>query len=658
MKHRKCPDPVVLYVLLAAACLGLAVPVAVLDARWLILPAALLVLAAVLLAFHIRRLRRFVAVNLGGRSFAGSKMQVSLAALPVPLMLLSDGVVIWYNDQFRDQVLGGEDAVRPLAASCLEGFDLAVCARPHGQDLAANGFRFTGYASPVPGGAGGALVYLINNTFYKDTLDEYTASRPAYLNIVIDSYDELFTDMKDSEQAHELEAINRLLEEYFSTTTGFLRKVSNNRYIAVIEERDLHPMIEGRFEILDKVRALLPSGMLTLSIGVGHGGKTLAECQEMARQSIDIALGRGGDQAAVKTADGFEFYGGVSHGVEKRSHVRSRIIANALADQIRQSDSVIIMGHRMSDLDAVGSAIGVLRMCKMCDVPAVIAVQQGATLAGALIDTFLKAGESHNFIEPRETLSLITPDTLLIVVDTYQKYLLESREIYEKCKRVVVIDHHRMAVGHIDNPVLLYHEPYASSASELVCELLQFMPSADNITPLEAQALLAGIMLDTRSFALHVGVRTFEAAAWLRSRGAKTAETKLLFNTSKEEYEARAAIVESAYIYKGCAIALSQELPPEMSVVLPMAANDLLTINGVDASVVAVAKNGGVNISARSMGALNVQVILEGLGGGGHLTMAGAQLKDCTLKEAESRIRAEIDRYREAQSAEKAAALV
>ena len=307
----------------------------------------------------------------------------------------------------------------------------------------------------MPGGAGGALVYLINNTFYKDTLDEYTASRPAYLNIVIDSYDELFTDMKDSEQAHELEAINRLLEEYFSTTTGFLRKVSNNRYIAVIEERDLHPMIEGRFEILDKVRALLPSGMLTLSIGVGHGGKTLAECQEMARQSIDIALGRGGDQAAVKTADGFEFYGGVSHGVEKRSHVRSRIIANALADQIRQSDSVIIMGHRMSDLDAVGSAIGVLRMCKMCDVPAVIAVQQGATLAGALIDTFIDAGESHNFIEPRETLSLITPDTLLIVVDTYQKYLLESREIYEKCKRVVVIDHHRMAVGHIDNPVVI-----------------------------------------------------------------------------------------------------------------------------------------------------------------------------------------------------------
>lgn len=259
---------------------------------------------------------------------------------------------------------------------------------------------------------------------------------------------------------------------------------------------------------------------------------------------------------------------------------------------------------------------------------------------------FNKAGEDHNFIEPEETYKLITPKTLLIVTDTYQKRLLEDQKIYEKCSRVVVIDHHRMAVGHIDNPILLYHEPFASSASELVCELLQFMPAQNNITQLEAQALLSGIMLDTRSFALHVGVRTFEAAAWLRSRGAETAATKRLFNISKEEYEARAAIVEGAYLYKGCAIATSDELDPAMSVVLPMAANDLLTINGVDASFVAIAKNGGVNISARSMGALNVQVILEPLGGGGHLTMAGAQLRDCTVKEAEARIRAQIDEYR------------
>ena len=370
----------------------------------------------------------------------------------------------------------------------------------------------------------------------------------------------------------------------------------------------------------------------------------------MARESIDIALGRGGDQAAVKTVDGFEFYGGISHGVEKRSHVRSRIIANALCDLIKRSDSVIIMGHRMSDLDARRAPAN-RRAAHLQNVRCARGHrhQQRGYARRAAAQDFLDAGEGHDFIAPDQTLDVITPNTLLIVVDTYQKRLLESQQIYEKCKHVVVIDHHRMAVGHIDNPTLICHEPYASSASELVCELLQFMPKENNITPLEAQALLAGIMLDTRSFALHVGVRTFEAAAWLRSRGAQTADTKLLFNTSKEEYEARAHIVEAAYIYKGCAIALSDELEAGMNVVLPMAANDLLTINGVDASFVAVAKNDGVNISARSMGALNVQVILEPLGGGGHLMMAGAQLQNCTLQDAEHRIREQIDLYRAAQ---------
>ena len=631
-------------------------PVALLSPKWLIAPAVLVVAALGVLWYQRRRLRTFVAKNLCSTDFENSRIQYSLTGLPIPTMLIADGRVLWYNTIFREEVLNGTDAVTRPIDRLFPELDLAVCSRPHGQDLTVGNKRFTAYAGAAKGSRGANIVYLVDDTVYKQTLEEYTASRPACLIIVIDSYDELFDDMKDSEQAKELEAINSLLEAYIAKSTGFLRKISNSRYIAVVEERDIHWMLQERFEILDQVRALHPGGFTTLSIGVGHGGKTLQECHQMARESIDIALGRGGDQAAVKTVDGFEFYGGISHGVEKRSHVRSRIIANALCDLIKKSDSVIIMGHRMSDLDAIGSAIGVLRICKICGVPAVIAVNSDATLAGPLLKTFIDAGEGHNFILPDQTLDVITPRTLLIVVDTYQKRLLESQKIYEKCKRVVVIDHHRMAVGHIDNPLLLYHEPYASSASELVCELLQFLPKEDNITALEAQALLAGIMLDTRSFALHVGVRTFEAAAWLRSRGAQTADTKLLFNTSKEEYEARAHIVESAYIYKGCAIALSEELDAGMNVVLPMAANDLLTINGVDASFVAVAKNGGVNISARSMGALNVQVILEPLGGGGHLMMAGAQLHDCTLQDAETRIREQIDIYRAAQAAQQDAA--
>ena len=656
MKQKQGLDLAAVILLLLIACAALAVPVALLSPKWLIAPAVLVVAALGVLWYQRRRLRTFVAKNLCSTDFENSRIQYSLTGLPIPTMLIADGRVLWYNTIFREEVLNGTDAVTRPIDRLFPELDLAVCSRPHGQDLSVGDKRFTAYAGAAKGSRGANIVYLVDDTVYKQTLEEYTASRPACLIIVIDSYDELFDDMKDSEQAKELEAINSLLEAYIAKSTGFLRKISNSRYIAVVEERDIHWMLQERFEILDQVRALHPGGFTTLSIGVGHGGKTLQECHQMARESIDIALGRGGDQAAVKTVDGFEFYGGISHGVEKRSHVRSRIIANALCDLIKKSDSVIIMGHRMSDLDAIGSAIGALRICKICGVPAVIAVNSDATLAGPLLKTFIDAGEGHNFILPDQTLDVITPRTLLIVVDTYQKRLLESQKIYEKCKRIVVIDHHRMAVGHIDNPLLLYHEPYASSASELVCELLQFLPKEDNITALEAQALLAGIMLDTRSFALHVGVRTFEAAAWLRSRGAQTADTKLLFNTSKEEYEARAHIVESAYIYKGCAIALSEELDAGMNVVLPMAANDLLTINGVDASFVAVAKNGGVNISARSMGALNVQVILEPLGGGGHLMMAGAQLHDCTLQDAETRIREQIDIYRAAQAAQQDAA--
>ena len=655
MKHTDALDTAAAVLLLLAALAAMVVPVAVLCPQWLIPPLVLVAIAVCVLLLLRRRLRAYVAGQLCSTDFDNSRIQYSLAGLPIPTMLVSNGRILWYNGAFHEKVLGGADVVTRAVERVFPELELAVCSRPHGQDIAVGDRRFTAYAGSAKGSRGASIVYFVDDTFYKETLDEYTESRPACLILVIDSYDELFDDMKDSEQAKELEAINSLLEQYIARSNGFLRRVANSRYIAVVEERDVRWMLQERFDILDQVRALHPGGLTTLSIGVGHGGKTLQECYQMAQESIDIALGRGGDQAAVKTLDGFEFYGGISHGVEKRSHVRSRIIAHALRDLIKKSDSVIIMGHRMSDLDAVGAAVGALRMCKMCGVPAVIAINSDATLAGPLLQEFLDAGCGRDFIPPDQTLEVITPNTLLIVVDTYQVRLLESQKIYEKCKRVVVIDHHRMAVGHIDRPLLLYHEPYASSASELVCELLQFMPKEGNITPLEAQALLAGIMLDTRSFALHVGVRTFEAAAWLRSRGAQTAQTKQLFNTSKEEYEARAHIVEGAYIYKGCAIALSEETEAGMNVVLPMAANDLLTINGVDASFVAVAKNGGVNISARSMGALNVQVILEPLGGGGHLMMAGAQLRDCTLQQAEQRIREQIDLYRASQAPDPAA---
>ena len=347
-------------------------------------------------------------------------------------------------------------------------------------------------------------------------------------------------------------------------------------------------------------------------------------------------------QAYKGSDDGFEFFGGISHGVEKRSHVRSRIIANALADQIRQSDSVIIMGHRQSDLDAIGSAIGLLRMCKMCDVPSVIAVRSKATLAGQLLDVFNKAGEDHNFIEPEETYKLITPKTLLIVTDTYQKRLLEDQKIYEKCSRVVVIDHHRMAVGHIDNPILLYHEPFASSASELVCELLQFMPAQNNITQLEAQALLSGIMLDTRSFALHVGVRTFEAAALLRRCGANPNLIRQLFKDDLSFVQQKAKLIAGAKMpIPGLSVAVMRNADNDTmsSVLAAQTADTLITIESVAVGMAIVEyKDGSLSISARSDGSVNVQVIMEELGGGGHQTVAGVQLANKRARDVEAQI--------------------
>ena len=370
-----------------------------------------------------------------------------------------------------------------------------------------------------------------------------------------------------------------------------------------------------------------------------------------------MALGRGGDQAAVKSKNGFEFYGGVSRSVEKRSKVKSRIIATALHDLIVQSDDVIIMGHKMSDLDSVGSAVGVWRICQMCHKPACIVVDEKRTLSEKLLAQFKDADHEGCLRTPDEMENQVSPRTLVIIVDTHMARMVESETIYKRAKNVVVIDHHRKCVGHIDNAVIFYHETSASSASELVTELIQYMPSdkETRLTAVEAQALLAGITLDTRNFALHTGVRTFEAAAYLRRMGAQTQAVKKLFNSSLESYAYRAQLVTDAELYMGCAVVVADELPEHMDVVIPQAANDLLTIDGVEASFVAVNTGSQISISARSMGDLNVQVVMETLGGGGHLTMAGAQLRGVTVDEARKRLFDAITQYRETQHATRGA---
>ena len=597
------------------------------------------------------QLRGWVARWICGGDFGKSKAKFSLEPLPQPAAILSGETVLWYNTAFRERILKGGDLLMSRAQKVLPGLDLQVARTPEGQQLNLAEGVWNIHSSTVPGNAESMTLLIFNEeTALRKVEAEYKASRPGYLVFLVDGYDDVFSDMLDSERARLLEGINRVLEEMIGRGTGFLRRVASGRYIAVVEERQLEQFSKRGYDVLDKIRALDPSVNLSLSIGIGRGAKTLREAQDMAVQALDMAQGRGGDQAAEMTPDGFTFYGGVSHGVEKRSKVRSRIVADQLVKLIKEADHVVIMGHRMSDLDAIGAAEGVLRICKICDVPAVIAVRRDATLAGSLIDALVKAGQADDFIDPKGALPILSKRTLCVVVDTYQVNLVESREILEKCGKVAVIDHHRKGVGFIENPALVCHEPYSSSASELVTELLQYVGSRENKpNQVEAEGLLSGIMLDTRDFTLHTGVRTFEAAAALRRYGAETERVRQLFDVTMVEYNAKAALVEAAQMYKNCAISVGGEVAPEARVAVAQAANDLLTIQNVDASFVAVQVGTGVNVSARSLGAVNVQVIMESLGGGGHQTMAAAQIKHITPEAARARIQTAIDQYRESQ---------
>ena len=597
------------------------------------------------------RLRSQLARWVCGGDFTKSKTKFSLEPLSQPVVLLSGETVLWYNDQFRQRMLGGQDLLVSRVQKVIPGLDLQQARTQEGQQLTLADGVWSAHSSTVPGDAETMTLVVFNEeTALRRVEAEYKASRPGYLVFLVDGYDDVFSDMLDSERARLLEGINRVLEEMIGRGTGFLRRVASGRYIAVVEERQLEQFAKRGYDVLDKIRALDPSVNLSLSIGIGRGAKTLREAQDMAVQALDMAQGRGGDQAAEMTPDGFTFYGGVSHGVEKRSKVRSRIVADQLVKLIKEADHVVIMGHRMSDLDAIGSAEGVLRICKICDVPAVIAVRRDATLASSLINALVAAGQEDDFIDPKGALPIISKRTLCIVVDTYQVNLVESKEILEKCGKVAVIDHHRKGVGFIENPALVCHEPYSSSASELVTELLQYVGERDDKpNRVEAEGLLAGIMLDTRDFTLHTGVRTFEAAAALRRYGAETERVRQLFDVTMVEYNAKADLVEAAQMYKNCAVSVSGEVPPEARVASAQAANDLLTIQTVEASFVAVQVGTGVNISARSLGAVNVQVIMESLGGGGHQTMAAAQLKHITPEAARARIQTAIDQYRESQ---------
>lgn len=622
----------------------------------------LVLFAAVLLcvAWRLGRMQRDVSRYL--KRIAGclnQGEQDALSAFPLPVLVAAtSGEVIWYNDLFRNQVLDGNEMFGESVGVITDGASLKDLQKKKFIDVTYAGRRYTVHISPVRVREATLYVlYYVDDTQLKEIAEEYALSRPAVMMVYIDNIEEMMQNIRDSERAQLSGRVETMLEDWISVTTGVLRKFGTDHFMVVVEQRHLQKIIDSRFDILDRVRTIQTGDHMsvTLSIGVGQGD-TLRDSESMAKQAIEMALGRGGDQAAVKTKNGFDFYGGVSKGIEKRTKVRTRVVASALQELIAGSDNVLVMGHRFSDLDCLGSAVALAASARNHGRPAYVVTQRSKTLAKELIDRYVDAGRGDIFIEPDEAMPLLNRRTLLIITDTHNPKMLEWAPLYEGAQTVVVIDHHRKMVDHIENTVIFYHEPYSSSASEMVAELIQYLGTGA-VTRLEAEALLAGIMLDTRSFVMKAGVRTFEAAAYLRKLGADTVEVKRMFSGSMEMYRKKTAIIARAELYKNTAIACDEAGGPEVRIAASQAADELLSIKGVEASFTLFNDNGSVNISARSLGDFNVQLVMEAIGGGGHLTMAGALLKDTAMEEAKQQLMQAIDKHLEERERSLAAQL-
>lgn len=492
------------------------------------------------------------------------------------------------------------------------------------------------------------IAYWVDVTEYDDTRIKYEQSRPVVATVVIDNYDELVKNQPDRIKNDLRDAVDDRISQWCEGKDAFLRRYDRDRYVLIFETRWLEEMRSEKFSILEKVRDVVsPSGIhATLSLGVGCDGSGFSEDYQFSALATEMALSRGGDQAVVKNRFNFEFFGGRGNEVETRTKVKSRVMANALAELIDDSSRVFVMGHRFSDLDCIGSAAGVCCIARKKGTPYRIVVDPQNQASRLLIERLKREPEYRSaFISPQEAMLQADSRTLLVVVDTNRPEQVEDQSLLQTCNRVAVIDHHRRAATYIQDADLTFHEPFASSVCELMSEVLQEIVETEDILRCEAEAMLAGIVLDTKNFTIRTGERTFDAAAFLRRAGADTTEVKRLLQNDMADTVARYKILQGAKLYRGnIAVAAPEE--PQDRIIIAQAADELLNISGVEVSfVVCPTLNGGVNISARSIGDINAQMIMEKLGGGGNRSAAAAQMGDVPVRDAVNRLFAAIDEY-------------
>lgn len=585
-----------------------------------------------------REIRRYVE-TLAFQADNASKSTMVNFPLPVVIMRLDTGEVVWENEGFESMV-GGPISYDAHITEIVPGFDTRWLMEnkpccPFDVQVGERKYNVYGNLVMEPGDSAVgilATLFWVDITEFSELREKYRRTRPVVGIFLIDSHEELFKNISESEQSIITAEIDSRLSGWFKNTGGVFRKMERGRYLTVFESGALLEMIADKFSIVESMHEVKNSEGIpaTLSIGIGKGEElSLAELYSSANLSIDMALSRGGDQVIIKSPTGFEFYGGQSKEIEKRTKVKSRVMANALRQLIEDSSQVFVMGHRVSDLDSVGAAAGIVAAVRKLGKPVSLVCNKEVTSARELIDRLEKAPEySGVFVTEDEAMMRCDARSLLVVVDTSRPDIVESPALLETIQRVAVVDHHRRAASYIEKMAINMHEPYASSASELVTELLQYIISPQELLKCEAEALLAGIVLDTKSFTVKTGVRTFEAAAYLKQIGADTVDVRKMFSGNLEGYIKRYQLIsEAKHIFPGISLVVSHQ--PVDRAVASQAVDELINISDVSAAFVVFAEaNGGCAVSGRSYGQINVQYVLEKIGGGGSMNMAGAQFAD------------------------------
>jgi c-di-AMP phosphodiesterase-like protein len=616
----------------------------------------ILAIYAVLLVYNIRNLRE---KKVEWRKFIedfSSKLDIAtrntLVNLPFPLIIIGNkGNIVWYN-QNTSAILKHEELLGKNINGIIKELDINAIINKNStyfEYVKLKDKYYNIYVSVVQTAEGKhdkddiIMLYLYDVTGIRKIWE----SRESVMLVEVDNLDEVVKSIEEANKPMLIAEIEKTINGYAQNLNAMIKKYSSNKYVLSLQDGYIEEEIKRKFDILDSMREINLGNKLavTLSIGIGRGGATPFENHNFANSAKELALGRGGDQAVIKHGEKLHFFGGKTKEVEKRTRVRARVIAHALKDLINESSNVFIMGHKNADIDCLGAAVGLSSVVKILNKECFVILDGPINSIKQMLDKFKKDSDYDKlFISSESCKSKIDENSLLILVDVHNKSYVQSFDIVNSIKKVVIIDHHRKSADYIENTLLSYMEPYASSTSELVTEMLQYIVDKPKLKRLEAEALLAGICVDTKNFYFKTGVRTFEAASFLRQLGADTIDVKRLFADDLDTYIKRSDIIRSAKVEKNVAIAIC---PPKIedTVLAAQAADELLNITGIQASFVFVKIEEDVHISGRSLGDVNVQVILEALGGGGHMTMAGARLNNASIEEAVNKLNDAISKY-------------